>query len=158
MGQGAEPANGCIQAVCNTSYTGPTKVAVPPVCSNVAGTASPFTKITCVAANELAVPVASCTVGNPTNVTKCQPTSVDTDMSYGTCDAALANLTGGATPVAANSYTTSSCSKVDASTAGGLSYYPNAADYAQCVSGTTANGVKTLSVAMRAFIASTKRS
>ena len=139
VGQAPEAANGCIQVACNTAYTGPTKVAT---CANSAGTAAPFLQVSCVAANEPSTPVASCT-GNGSNSSNCRNFDQTQDMAYGTCDAALAGVLGGPNPVAVNNYTTSSCSKVDASTAGGLTYFQTAADYAQCQSGTDSNGVKT---------------
>ena len=137
--QAPTAANGCIQTSCSTSTTGPTKVAT---CTPANGSSSPFLTVSCAAANEPSTPVQSCT-GLGANAGNCRSFVQNQDMAYGTCSAALGNLPGGPNPVQANNYTTSSCGKVDASTAGGLSYFQSASDYAQCQSGSDSNGVKT---------------
>ena len=137
--QAPEAANGCIQTRCTTQDTGPNKVAS---CTGDDGTAAPYLKVICVPANEPSTPVQSCT-GLGSNAVDCRDFIQKKDMAYGTCEGALPNVLGGPNPVAANNYATSSCSKVDASTAEGLTYFQTAADYAQCQSGTNSDGVKT---------------
>ena len=139
VAQGADSPNGCIQISCDMSTSGPTKVST---CTATSGTVAPYLETTCTPANEANVPVQSCS-GGAANMTSCAPFVANQDMAYGSCEGALAGQVGGANPTAQNNWTTSTCSKVDASTAGGLTYLTTAAAFAQCQSGTDANGVKT---------------
>ena len=142
LAQGADASNGCIQISCNTNTSGPTKVAT---CTPTSGTVAPYLETACAAANEPNTPVQTCS-GGAANMSNCRPFVVNKDMAYGSCENALTSLPGGgATPSASNYWTTSSCSKVDASTAGGLTYLQTADAFAQCQAGagTNADGVKT---------------
>lgn len=78
-------------------------------------------------------------------MSNCKTNLINTDMAYGSCENGLTSLPGGATPSASNNWSTSTCSKVDASTAGGLTYLQSASTFALCQAGagTNANGVKT---------------
>ena len=140
VNQSATPANGCIYTTCETNTTGPDKV---PTCTNVTPASPTWQQVSCVAANEPVTPVQSCT-GNGTNAANCRDFVVNTDMAPGTCDAAVANLPGAGQPSAQNNWTTTTCTKVDASTNGGLTYLQSAADFAaQCQQGTSSSGVIT---------------
>ena len=140
VNQSASPANGCIYTACETDTSGPTKV---PACTNVTPASPAWQQVTCVPANEPITPVQSCT-GNGTNAANCRDFNVNTDMPPGSCAAAVANMPGAGQPNAQNNWATTTCTKVDASTNGGLTYLQSAADFtAQCQQGTSASGVIT---------------
>ncbi len=136
----AAPENGCIYSSCQTVTTGPNRVNS---CQDLSPTAPAWQKVTCVPEPDKNVAVPNCSVAGATN---CRDYVINKDMAYGSCAAALGNLLGGAGPVEVNNWTTSTCDKVDASTNGGLTYYQSADDFAQCQSGTNADGVKTTCV------------